>query len=539
MLYDIVIVGFGPVGATCANLAGKQGLRTLALDRSTDIYPNPRAMGFDHEIMRVFQNLGLADEMAPHVAPYRPSEYRGTREQVIKRLDSQPAPYPLGWAPNMVFTQPPVEQCLRRLAGFWPNVDVRLGHEVTELRREADRVVVIHRDPDGRSHEVAARYVLACDGGTSPVRGQLGLPMESLDFDEPWLVVDARVDPAHLHTLPDVNVQYCEPDRPATYVVGPGNHRRWEFMLLPDEKAEDMNAEAAIRRLIARWIPPEHVDIWRASTYRFHALVLSTWRSGRVFLLGDAAHMTPPFLAQGMCQGVRDAANLVWKLKAVLDGRADEGLLDSYQIERKPHVQKTTALAKTLGRIICERDPAAAQARDEKLRTEKGEDPPTEIRQHLIPGLTEGFLDRRAEGVSLDLPGMVFPQPRAIGPGGEVHRLDDITGMGFRLVVRDPVATDIILDSHRALLDTLPLTVVQVAAEVPPAQPGVLAVADRDGLLLRWMDTHTCNAVLVRPDHYVFGGAVDTAATQRLLTRLGTAFGPATAPVTEGTSPCR
>jgi 2-polyprenyl-6-methoxyphenol hydroxylase-like FAD-dependent oxidoreductase len=167
-----------------------------------------------------------------------------------------------------------------------------------------------------------ARYIVGCDGGTSLVRKLLNMGFESLDFDEPWLVVDVIVDDNKLHKFPDTFVQYCDPARPTTYVVGPGNHRRWEFMVLPGQVADDMNREEAIWGLLSRWLEPEDGRLWRAAPYVFHALIAEEWRRERVFLAGDAAHMTPPFMAQGMCQGIRDAANLAWKLELFLAGKS-------------------------------------------------------------------------------------------------------------------------------------------------------------------------------------------------------------------------
>ncbi|MEH0574746.1 FAD-dependent monooxygenase [Streptomyces sp. B21-108] len=191
---------------------------------------------------------------------------------------------------------------------------MHLGTEVTDVRLDDDGAAVDVVDAAGRPRTVRTRYVLACDGGASPSRRRLGLRMDDLEFDQPWLVVDLLLRPGAGAGLPRTNVQYCEPARPSTFVVGPGNHRRWEFMINPGERPEDVSDPDVIRALLSRWLDPGEYDLWRASTYRFHALVLKQWRVRRLFLLGDAAHMTPPFLAQGMCQGIRDASNLMWKL---------------------------------------------------------------------------------------------------------------------------------------------------------------------------------------------------------------------------------
>ena len=332
MDFDLIIVGLGPVGAVAANLAGEAGLRTLVLEKSLTVFGKPRAMGFDQEVMRILGNLGLADKIAPYVMPYRPSEYRTTGASVIRRIEAAEPPFQLGWAPNYVFMQPQIEGVLRENLSRFPSVTVRLGAQVDAVssgEAGASVTVVESTQESSKRHTYRSHYVLACDGGTSPIRMGLGLEMEDLDFDEPWLVVDVVLKDGCGSNLPATNVQYCEIERPCTFVVGPGQVRRWEFMINPDETPAQVMEPAFVRRLIARWLDESEYEIWRASSYRFHALVLRQWRSGRVFFLGDAAHMTPPFLAQGMCQGIRDAANLMWKLALVNRGAASPGLLDT------------------------------------------------------------------------------------------------------------------------------------------------------------------------------------------------------------------
>lgn len=500
-LFDVAIVGLGPVGGVLAGLLGQAGVKTVVLDRADDIFPLPRAVGFDHEIMRVFQNLGLTEAIAPHVTPYRPTDYRGAAGQVIARYASLPAPFPQGWEPSFVFTQPPVEQALRALLRNLPAVEVRLSTEFVDLAEAGDHVVLSVRGPDGAPGEIRARYVVGCDGGTSPVRKRLGIRFESLDFDEPWLVVDVRVNADKLDRLPDNIVQYCDPARPTTYVVGPGNHRRWEFMLLPGEAGEEMNRTETLWRLLAPWLTPEDATLWRAAPYVFHALVAEEWRRGRVFLAGDAAHMTPPFMAQGMCQGIRDAANLAWRLELVLAGRADDALLDAYQTERRPHVRATTETAKALGRIICERDPELARARDARMLAEVGDPPAVRHRQNLIPGLAAGSLCAEQGAPA----GTRFPQPW-VAAGEGWARLDDVAGAGFRLVVT--AGTELPADLPPALA-RLGGAILELreAGSPAPVRAGTRAIVERDGVLAAWMQAQGVCAVLVRPDHYVFAVA--------------------------------
>lgn len=500
MDYDLIIVGMGPVGATAASLAGQWGLRTLVLDKSETVYQNPRAMGFDHEVMRTFDNLGLADDIAAHVMPYRASHYLNSEGALIRRIDAAKPPYALGWAPNYVFSQPPVERALRARLQCSESVEILLGQEVTAIEQSEQSSLVHIRGKDGIDFKARATYVLACDGGTSPIRTNLQLNMEDLAFDEPWLVVDVLLKEGAGATLPETNVQYCEPSRPSTFVVGPGRHRRWEFMINDDESPTDIVHPESIQKLISRWLPADDYEIWRASTYRFHALILERWRVGNIFFLGDAAHMTPPFLAQGMCQGIRDAMNLIWKLAIVCRGLSTKSLLDSYQPERAPHVRRTTEVAKEFGQTICERDAARAAERDIRLLESLKASPAGTVRQSLIPGLTDGFIDSRAPA------GELFPQPKVVDHHGSEDLLDRFTGQSLRLVIGKNFAQ---AEELLAALDDkpdwrdLPVRVVHLTES--PKQEN--QYREYDALLEQWMALRNCQVLLVRPDHYVYGGA--------------------------------
>ncbi|SDG80415.1 3-(3-hydroxy-phenyl)propionate hydroxylase [Pseudomonas flavescens] len=512
MDYHLIIVGLGPVGVTAANLASQWGLRTLVLDKSESVYQNPRAMGMDHEAMRTFDNIGLADSIAEYVMPYRASHYLNAEGQLIKHIDAAKPPFLLGWAPNYVFSQPPLERALRANLDTQDNVEVRLGREVLQVDDHDGAVSVRFRDAKGNVEEASATYLLACDGGTSPIRTNLQLHMEDLAFDEPWLVVDVILKEGAGTALPETNVQYCETGRPSTFVVGPGRHRRWEFMINDDETPTDIIRPESIQKLISRWLPAEGYDIWRASTYRFHALILERWRVGNIFFLGDAAHMTPPFLAQGMCQGLRDAMNLIWKLALVERAAASPRLLDSYQVERAPHVKRTTEVAKEFGQTICERDPARAAERDRVLLTTRQGTVGCTIRQSLIPGLQRGFIDCRAPA------GELFPQPRVTAHDGREDLLDRFTGQSLRLVIADGFTAthELLATLDDALAGVpLPLHVVQLSAH-PVARN---QYREHDGLLAAWLRQHGCQVALIRPDHYVYGGAANFEEAVQLIRR--------------------
>ena len=495
--FDVAIVGFGPTGAVAAALLGGYGIRTFVCDRSRDIYDEPRAFALDHEIMRVFQQLGLADAVLAHAEPFTPSEFYGVDGQLIKRFTSVEPPFPLGFPPSLVFSQPAVEAVLRAHVASLPGVQVALGETLTGLSQDACGTTLSLREEAGQHREVRARYVIGCDGASSAVRGMAGIALEDLGFDQPWLVVDVLANEQGLAKLPAVSLQYCEPQRPTTYLVGPKNHRRWEISLNEDEDPQQVATPEGAWKLLARWITPQDAQLWRQAAYRFHALVADRWRTGRVFVAGDAAHQQPPFLGQGMCQGIRDVANLTWKLRDVLQGRAGDALLDTYGVERKAHVTELTNRIKHIGQLVGERDPEKARGRDARLLAECDGVVKSVPRQNVQPALSAGLL---AQGGHTAL-GTIFPQPWMV-QGASRQRLDELAGRGWRLVMAPGVA----LDAEASRFPGL----TAVDMDSPAWQ-------EADGVVARWFAQHQCAAALVRPDHYVFGVAAHGESIAALL----------------------
>jgi 3-(3-hydroxy-phenyl)propionate hydroxylase len=354
---DVLIVGGGPVGVALANLLAADGVRVLVVERDTEVYPLPRAAHFDHEIMRLWQQIGIVDEALKASRPAGAYEFRNAKGEVLMRYD-MPDMAPGGWAASWMFNQPDLERALRARLEKHPSARLLIGTSFEGF--ETETVAVCRTGEE--TFRVEARYVVGCDGASSPVRKALGIELEDYGFDEPWLVIDATE--RDVSGLPDINLQICDPARPTTCVLmGPGR-RRWEFMIRPGEDAAEFLTDAKIDELLAPWVPQGAVEIDRRAVYRFHGLVARDWRKGKVLLAGDAAHQTPPFLGQGMCSGLRDAANLAWKLKLVLDGEAPETLLDTYQTEREPHVRAMIQTAIAMGQVVCAVDPQMVAARD-------------------------------------------------------------------------------------------------------------------------------------------------------------------------------
>ncbi len=507
-------MGLGPTGAVAAGLLAQRGVRVAAFEQSADLYPKPRAIGFDHEVMRVMQELGIAERVLRFTAPYRPSEYRGVGGEVIRRIEAAPPPYRLGWPSNFVFDQPAFERELRQRLSELDRVTVRQSTEVLSCGQDAAGVWVQARSPDGSAHRFTAKYLLACDGGSSTIRKSLKITLEDMGFDEPWLVVDAIVVDTKLRDLPETQVQYCDPSRPCTYVIGPGNHRRWEIMLLPGDSLSPEFPDAELWPLLARWIEPGDARLWRAATYRFRSLVANDWRCKRILLAGDAAHMTPPFMSQGMVQGVRDALNLAWKLERVVSGASPDSLLNTYGIERRPHVVATTRAAIRLGREICERDPRRARTRDSRLLATRveGRIVPT-IRQNLIPGLGHGPLVSDTAGA-----GVLFPQPAVLVNDTISPRLlDDLTGGRFRVLV-DGEWPDGLLLKLEDSLGSIDGCLIRLPTS-EPTNVG-LTIVEETPILREWLQALGRCIVIVRPDHTVYGSSNSLAETFTLLTEL-------------------
>jgi 2-polyprenyl-6-methoxyphenol hydroxylase-like FAD-dependent oxidoreductase len=518
---DVAIVGYGPVGQALAALLGLAGHRVAVFERYDEVYRLPRAVHLDHEIMRLLQALGVADELAGEMVPVREYQWLGADREPLLTLRA-PAPASSGWEPDYMFFQPALEHALDRVARSQPTVTVERGwiaewlgnsDEGAELtvRRvqegEAGRVT-----PTGETRAMAARWLIGADGANSFVREASGITRRDLGFQEQWLVVDAEPhDMAALAELP-IACQWCDPQRPTTHIQSGPCHRRWEFMLLPGEAACDFDDPTRVWRLLEPWYRPADGPLTRSAVYEFRSMLADRMRDQRVLLVGDAAHLTPPFLGQGLCSGLRDAANVAWKLDLVLRGVAPRDLLDTIDPERQPHNEWVIDFAVQLGQVLCQLDPQAAAERDAALRQAETP-PPLEL-----PPLTAGVLHLGVEGAADPLAGKLGVQGCVAAPGGE-GRFDEAVGRGFTLIAASGDPREPLDSEHCALLDKLEVTV----ASLDPNAPG--GVRDVDGRLTGWLAEHGAHAVLVRPDFYVFGSAASPEELPALVADLQAQLG--------------
>lgn len=471
---DVLVVGLGPVGDVLAALLRTQGLAVIAIDREADIFPLPRAATFDQEIMRIFQMIGAAEAIAPLCRVPATYQFQTGTGEILLEFPVEQGAGKWGWSATYLLHQPGVEAALRdRLAAL--GVDTRPRTAFRTLTQDDDGVTVAVDGPDG-NYDIRARYVVGCDGASSPVRESLRTPLFDYRFDEPWLVIDAVVSDGD--DLPQIAMQICDPARPTTFLRMSGDRYRWEFMMKPGEDSTTFASDESLAALLAPWNVMHRIAIERRAIYRFHALIAHDWRDRRVLIAGDAAHQMPPFAGQGMCSGIRDAANLAWKVAAVIRGEARDALLDTYQVEREPHVRAIIETAIEMGRTVCVLDPVVAAARDAAMLARKAggaQDVTTDY-----PPLAGGCLTDTPQA------GTLFVQPIA---GGE--RLDDLLGAGAWLIGRNlPGGNGV----RAVSLD----------------DPAFASFASELGA---WLDGHGAEAVLVRPDRHVFG----TGAAPKLL----------------------
>ena len=510
---DVAVVGYGPVGQAVATLLARAGHRVEVFERFTDIYRLPRAVHLDHEIMRLLQSLGLAEELADEMIPVHDYQWFGANGEPILRFDRQSVASS-GWEGSYMFFQPELEAALDRAGCADSRISVHRGWVAEELVDSDEGAALTVRRVDdaggglalsGDRRTVRARWIIGADGANSFVREATGITRRDLGFQERWLVVDA--EPREMNKLGYLPIacQWCDPARPTTQMQSGPRHRRWEFMLLPGEQPADFEDVDRVWSLLEPWYTPQDGPLTRSTVYEFRSILANRMRTGHVLLVGDAAHLTPPFLGQGLCSGLRDAANLAWKLDLVLRGVAREQLLDTVERERQPQNEAIIRLAIELGKVLCQLDPDAAAERDTMLRA-AGPPPPLELAP-LGDGVLRGGADALTGTLSVQ---------GVVAKAGREGLFDDVVGRGFQLIVAAGYPLEGLDAGARALLDTLDATVASLSPDAPHG------VRDVDGRLTTWLAEHSAHAVLVRPDFYVFGSATSADELAQLLDDLRT-----------------
>jgi 3-(3-hydroxy-phenyl)propionate hydroxylase len=489
--HPVVVVGAGPTGVTVATLLAQYGVEVLVLDRWSSVFPQPRAVHLDDEIYRILARLGVAEEFARISRASEGLRLMDARHHVLADFRRDPAAGRHGFPAANMFDQPDLEALLRENLHRQPRVTFRGDVEVDSVEQPAEGPVRISLTDrvTGQTDTVLAAYVLGCDGANSVVRGFIGASMRDLNFEQRWLVLDINTD-RDLGQWEGVH-QVCDTDRAATYMRINDGRYRWEFQLKDGETSAEFEEMARLQPLIAPWtgdIPAEDLEIVRVAEYTFRAQLADQWRDRNVFLLGDAAHLTPPFIGQGMGAGLRDAANLAWKLAAVLDGRLRESVLDTYEEERRPHARHMIRLAITLGTLMTR----GGRLGDVLRRV-------IAPRLHLLPGQGAKVLDSATPPLHRS---QLVRRPRRRGlagtlcpnaPVGDEGRFDDVVGGHFALVTTESLASP----------DGV------VVLQVKPGEP-----------LHEWLIDGAVEAAVVRPDGTVLASTGTASEAVDILSNL-------------------
>lgn len=549
--YDIAVVGLGPTGLTLAHLLGRRGLSVLVLEREPEFYGNARAVYTDDEALRVFQTAGVADEI--HQDMNVDSAVQWVRSDGRTLVQFRETQRPLSWPVVNFFYQPSLETTLEALLDRHPHVEVRRGREVLGFTQDDTGVTVRHAAATGSRYgtsenvideatgeAVRVSYLVAADGGRSVVRAQLGIDMSGKSYPQRWLVVDLAAKDAtgggdafrHLPYFDFV----CSTDMPTVSCPQPGGHHRFEFALEDSDDTARFESDETVRRLIGRYIDPDEVEVRRRLVYTFNAVTADRWRDGRVLLAGDAAHMTPQFIGQGMNAGVRDADNLSWKLEAVVRHGADPAILDTYETERKPHAKAMIALSVFNKSLVSIKHPIGAKARDAAIWTalrtpglgswieRAGMKPRPRFGRGSYLGMPRGA--RGAEGT-------LAPQPVVRRYDGRPVRFDDAVGIGWAVIgigvdPREKLGSDIATWEHVGASFTTvfgPGSRPQGTVGEGRRRAGLIDLEDTTGELRLWLGRRRIrpgDVLVLRPDKFVFGAGRDASAlTAGLREHLG------------------
>ncbi|MEX6502556.1 bifunctional 3-(3-hydroxy-phenyl)propionate/3-hydroxycinnamic acid hydroxylase MhpA [Pseudomonas zhanjiangensis] len=488
--FDVVIIGAGPCGVTAANLLGSQGIDTLVVDKAADVLPIPRAIGMCNEGARILQGIGLYQRALQDMRLIDKVRFLATGGQEIFHADT--GAQVNGFAEQHMFYQPHLERQLRDGLQRHPSVQLETACECLQIDQLDSGVRLWLKDAQGRRRQVTCQYLLAADGARSTVRKVLGLDFKGKTYAQDWLILDVGKDPCPNHEL----VFLCDPRRPGVTMSAPFGKRRWEFLIKDGESHQQMLSDASVRQLLEPWGDAKAMQVERRAVYTFHARVAERFRDGRVFLLGDAAHITPPFAGQGMMAGLRDAHNLSWKLAAVLRGRLGEQILDSYDRERRPQARQVIDFARFVGVTILPQRRWSASLRDGVFRGLKwlglhSENKGLRLKKpcNHINGSRWAHLWR---GRALHL-GIEIPQQPLFDEQGRVVSLDAHLAGQFHLIGADCDPLRFLADStlqRWRQLDGRSLTIA--------SRPKVGALSDSRGDY-RWLAGRR-PVVLVRPD---------------------------------------
>ena len=505
---DVVINGLGPVGLLAAILLGRKGYTVHGVERWHSQYGRPRAVTHDYEIARVLGILGINAYDDPGIEHHADHYYWVNADYEILLEPDWLTTAPNGFHNTYWFNQPDLERRLLTMARTLPNVHLHYGREAVAFEQDDEGVTLRFREivqgptvveflEGGETGEIRARYAIGSDGANSFIRNAVGLELTDLGFLFTWLIVDT-IPQEYPHYF-TAHFQVCDPKRPTTVVPGGPGRRRWEWMLLPGEDPATFGSTENVWRLLEPWgIRPDNAELERAAVTRFEAKYLETWHAGRAFIVGDAAHLMPPFAGEGMCAGFRDVVNLVWRLDLLLAEKAGPGLIEEWSNERRDHARYYIDFSVNLGKVICISDPDEAAERDARMRAEYAEQSkigPLPTHEARLGGGTWVADD--------ELAGYSSIQGR-VAYAGRTGRFDDAVGRTRWYLLSLPSAADDVTDAMRAALAEMDGTALTVGSVDEGAE-----VVDVEGRYAAWFAEHGVRHLLVRPDFYVACAAKD------------------------------
>ncbi|WP_204079577.1 bifunctional 3-(3-hydroxy-phenyl)propionate/3-hydroxycinnamic acid hydroxylase [Mycobacterium riyadhense] len=514
---DVLVVGAGPVGLTLANILGLHDVRTLVVDERATLVDYPRGVGLDDEALRTFQSIGLIDRVLPHTVPNQILRFVDAKGRVLAEMAPPDARF--GWPKRNGFVQPLVDAELLAGVRRFEHVEVWWSRPMTACRDDGDAVAA-ELGGDGGTASVRARYVVGCDGGRSTTRRMMGVSFDGTTSSTRWLVVDIANDPLG-HPNSEVG---ADPERPYASISIAHGIRRFEFMIHANESDEQAQDPAFLTRMLARLVPhPDRVDVIRRRVYTHHSRIAGAFRRGRLLLAGDAAHLMPVWQGQGYNSGIRDAANLGWKLAAVVTGRAGDELLDTYDIERRKHARAMIDLSTMVGRAISPTNRRVTIARDLVVRSAS-----------IVPSLKRYVLEMRFKpmpryergAVAHTRPrdpgspvGTLFIQPRVDTRTQQNVLLDDVLGTWFSVLCWNNNPRNILGDAAFAHWKDLGARFVAVRPLVQlhwtgHDDPDVAIVGDRTGDLKSWFDIHRQSVLFLRPDRFIAGACIAQLAPE-------------------------
>jgi 3-(3-hydroxy-phenyl)propionate hydroxylase len=509
---SVVICGAGPAGLTLAHLLGLDGIAVIVLDKGESTVAEPRAIALDGESLRTLQKIDLAEGMEKELLSGLTADYVNGKGEHLFQIGRRGF-RPYGYETINSFDQPALDRYLAEQISNRPTVDLRFSHCLTGFTQDQTGVRVYCTNPEQGEIEINAKFLVGCDGGRSTVRSLLNIAMRGESNPQPWLVIDTR--DAYLDDQLDCRF-FCDPKRPGMTIRKRHGERRWEWMLMPGEDREHLLADATIRSLLAPYTDVSQVNVYRKRVYDFHAIIAERWRDGRVFLAGDAAHMTPPFAGQGLNSGMRDVTNLSWKLAMVVKGQAEPSILETYEKDRKGHAWELIETALNLGKQIQPIDVTQAAERD-AFFAELHKDPAA--LQAMEEEITRSVLDRHADAslvINSEQPsvaGKLLIQP-TLSSGTGCKLLDEHLGGGFAILGFNCDPCGLLGEDTVNLWRAWGANIMCVQSTTDELRGSDLL--DQNGELSVWLGGTEPTVLLIRPDRFCMVHARPGEAENRL-----------------------